>query len=431
MERIRTTEVGRHAGEQVRVEGWLRTIRSMGGLTFAVLRDGWGEVQAVWELEREPLTGLGPESVVGFRGSVVPSPQAPGGFELREPAVTAISAVTETLPLPLGRRALRAGLPVLLDSAVISNRHPSRRAMFGLASETMAGFRGELDRQGFTEIATPKILGTSTEGGSNVFAVDYFGRPAFLAQSPQFYKQAMVGVFERVYEVGSVFRAEPHDTTRHVNEYVSLDAELGFITDHHDVMAVLRDVIAAMIARLVERRAAELVALGAAVPAVPAAIPELDFGEAKAWLATQLGEEVVGEPDLSPAEERLLGGLAQERWTSDFLFVTGYPLAKRPFYTHGDPDRPDRSNGFDLLFRGIEVVTGGQRLHRHEDYLAALESRGLDPAPFAWYLDAFRFGMPPHGGFAIGMERFLMQLTGVGNVRLATLFPRDLKRLVP
>jgi nondiscriminating aspartyl-tRNA synthetase len=223
----------------------------------------------------------------------------------------------------------------------------------------------------------------------------------------------------------------PHDTTRHVNEYVSLDAELGFIADHHDVIAVLRDVIAAIVGRVVQRRALEIAALGAVMPAVPAVIPELDFGEAKEWLTTKLGDEVLGEPDLSPAEERQLGTLAEERWASDFLFVTGYPLAKRPFYTHGDAARPARSNGFDLLFRGMEVVTGGQRLHRYEDYLSALDARGLDPEPFAWYLNAFRFGMPPHGGFAIGLERFLMQLTGLSNVRLATLFPRDLQRLVP
>jgi nondiscriminating aspartyl-tRNA synthetase len=326
---------------------------------------------------------------------------------------------------------LNASLPVLLDEAVIANRHPSRRAVFTLAAETMAAFRAELDAKGFTEIQTPKIVGASTEGGANVFRLDYFGRAAFLAQSPQFYKQVMVGVFERVYEIGPVFRAEPHDTARHVNEYVSLDVEMGFIRDHRDVMAVLRAAIAAILARLADRRGRELALLGTDVPAVPDPIPSIDFGEAKGWLAALLGDAVIAEPDLAPEEERLLGGWAKAEFGSDFLFVTGYPLAKRPFYTHPDPERPGASNSFDLLFRGLELVTGGQRLHRYEDYRWALSARGLDPEPFKWYLDAFCYGMPPHGGFAIGLERLLMQLLDLSNVRLATLFPRDLQRVAP
>jgi nondiscriminating aspartyl-tRNA synthetase len=430
MERVRTTQVGRHIGEHIRTEGWLRTKRSLGGLAFAVVRDGWGEVQAVWEAS-DPLAAVGPESLLRLEGAVVEAPKAPGGVELREPAVEVISAVDETTPVPLGARSLNASLPVLLDQAVIANRHPSRRAVFALAAETMAAFRAELDAKGFTEIQTPKIVGASTEGGANVFRLDYFGRAAFLAQSPQFYKQVMVGVFERVYEVGPVFRAEPHDTARHVNEYVSLDVEMGFIQDHRDVMAVLRDVIAAILARLADQRARELTLLGADMPDVPDPIPSIGFGDAKRWLAARLGDTVLDEPDLAPEEERLLGGWAQAEFGSDFLFVTGYPLAKRPFYTHPDPERPGASNSFDLLFRGLELVTGGQRLHRHEEYLAALAARGLDPDPFGWYLDAFRYGMPPHGGFAIGLERLLMQLLGLPNVRLATLFPRDLQRLAP
>jgi nondiscriminating aspartyl-tRNA synthetase len=430
MERVRSADVARHQGERIRVAGWLRAKRSLGGVTFAVIRDGWGEVQAVWE-SGDPLAGVGAESVVGLTGDLVPAAKAPAGVELREPTVEVLAEVVGSPALGRGGRSVSATLPVLLDKAVIANRHPARRAIFALAAEAMAAFRVELDGRGFTEIQTPKIVGGSTEGGANVFQLDYFGRPAFLAQSPQFYKQVMVGVFERVYEVGPVFRAEPHDTARHINEYVSLDIEMGFIEDHRDVMAVLRAVLATILGRFTERRGHELALLRATVPSVPAEIPTIDFAEAKQRLARTLGASVVDEPDLSPDDERLLGGWAQREFGSDFLFVTGYPLAKRPFYTHPDAARPGASNGFDLLFRGLELVTGGQRLHRHDDYLNALASRGLAAAPFGWYLDAFRFGMPPHGGFAIGLERLLMQLVGLPNVRLATLFPRDLKRLTP
>jgi nondiscriminating aspartyl-tRNA synthetase len=233
-----------------------------------------------------------------------------------------------------------------------------------------------------------------------VFAIDYFGRSACLAQSPQLYKQVLVGVFERVFEVGPVFRAEPHDTARHLSEYVSLDAEMGFILDHTTVMAVLRRVIDGMVAG-VRAQAAEAVALlGLTLPVVPETIPAVHFADALAMISDATGQDVRGEPDLAPEHERWLGDWARREHGSDFLFVVGYPMAKRPFYTHPDPARPAYSNSFDLLFRGVELVTGG-----HDDYLAALTALGLDPEPLAGYLEAFRHGMPPHGGFAIGLER--------------------------
>ena len=288
-----------------------------------------------------------------------------------------------------------------------------RRDIARLAAAATRGFRKTLDGMGFTEVFTPKVVASATESGANVFPIDWFGRRAYLAQSPQFYKQTMVGVFERVYEVGPVFRAEPHDTVRHLAEYVSLDVEMGFINDHHDVMAVLRDVLAGMVAEID----------GFEVPTVPAEIPAVDFRDAQRMMAA--GDE----PDLAPADERWLGEWALREHGSDFVFVTGYPMAKRPFYTHPNPTNPEASNGFDLLFRGIELVTGGQRLHRIEDYEAALA--GQDLALFEGYLQAFRYGMPPHGGFAIGLERFVARIVGAANVREVTLFPRDLHRLTP
>ncbi|MDQ3515087.1 MAG: aspartate--tRNA(Asn) ligase, partial [Chloroflexota bacterium] len=241
----------------------------------------------------------------------------------------------------------------------------------------------------------------------------------------------MVGVFERVYEVGPVFRAEPHDTPRHLNEYVSLDAEMGFIADHRDVMATLRDVLAGMSAAVAERAGASLDLLGIVPPEIPGVIPSIPFRDALALVSAGLGEDLGGELDLAPAHERFLGEWAEREHHSAWLFVTGYPMAKRPFYTHPDPADPAASNGFDLLFRGVELVTGGQRLHRLADYEAAMASRNLDPAAFRGYLDAFRYGMPPHGGFAIGLERWVSRLLGLANVREATAFPRDLGRLQP
>lgn len=434
MERILTTEAGAHLGERVRLAGWLHTIRRMGGINFIVLRDGWGLIQAVTETEAdlEPLRagGLGPETIIALEGIVVAA-QAPGGLELHEPRLEVITPVAEAPPVPLNKREIKAGLATLLDHAVVANRQPRRRAIFRLAAGVMSGFRTTLSRRGFTEIQTPKIVASATEGGANVFQLDYFGRPAFLAQSPQFYKQIMVGVFERVFEVGPVFRAEPHDTTRHTNEYVSLDVEFGFIEDHFTVMAMVREVMAGIFAALAEGYTAELELLQASLPTIPAEMPHIHFSEAQDLILQRHGIDVRGEPDLSPQDERWLGEWAKEQFNSDFLFVTGYPMVKRPFYTHPDPERPAYSNSFDLLFRGTELITGGQRLHRYEAYLAALAGAQLPVEPFETYLEAFRYGMPPHGGFAIGLERLLMQLLGLPNLRLATLFPRDLSRLAP
>lgn len=440
MERIRTVEAEAHVGETVRLQGWLHAVRRLGGINFILLRDGWGVIQAVTEDEADlaPLEGLAEETVIALEGVVVRSPQAPGGREIHQPRVQVVTPVAEPPPAPLYKRELKVRLPTMLDHAVVFNRHPRRRAIFRLAAGAMAGFRATLDARHFTEIQTPKIVASATESGANVFAVDYQGQPAFLAQSPQFYKQIMVGVFERVYEVGPVFRAEPHNTSRHTNEYVSLDAELGFVRDHFDVMAVARDAIAGILEWLSERYQAELDMLDVALPPVPGEIPNIHFADAGELIRERHGAEAhdapgvaTGEPDLSPRDERWLGAWAHEEHGSDFLFVTGYPMVKRPFYTHPEPERPRYSNSFDLLFRGTELITGGQRLHRYDDYRAALAEAGLSPQPFATYLEAFRHGMPPHGGFAIGLERLLMQLLGVRNLRLTTLFPRDRGRLTP
>jgi nondiscriminating aspartyl-tRNA synthetase len=431
--RVLAADLPRHVGERVMIAGWLHRRRELKSVTFLIVRDRSGLAQAVVAASEsgEPAPGLPEETVIQVAGTVAASAQAPGGAELTEPVITALSGPAAPPPFDIYRPAVTASLPTILDHAPTTLRHPVLKAGFEIAAASVAGFRTALDRLGFTEVHTPKIVESATESGANVFGIDYFGRPAYLAQSPQFYKQALVGVFERVFEVGPVFRAEPHDTARHLAQYTSLDAELGFIADHHDVMDVLRQTIAAMAAAAGERARTALDLLGMNAPAVPARIPEIGFAHAQELIAGQAGWDPRGELDLSPADERWLGEWALRELGSEFLFVTGYPMAKRPFYTHPDPRRPGYSNGFDLLFRGMELVTGGQRLHRHADYLAALAERGEDPRPYAGYLQVFEHGMPPHGGFAIGLERWTARLTGAANVREVTLFPRDLHRLRP
>lgn len=430
--RVWSTDLPGATGNTVTVAGWIHRVRALKGRSFLILRDAKGLAQIVVEAPEAiaALAAMSAETAIRVTGMAVAEPQAPNGVEIREPRIEQVSP-SETPLLELFRPQIAALPSTILDHAALALRHPRRRDLHRIGAAAMAGFRETLNSLEFVEIQTPKLVASATEGGANVFPVDYFGRPAFLAQSPQFYKQVMVGAFERVYEVGPVFRAEPHDTPRHLNEYTSLDAELGFITDHTTVMDLLTRVLGGMLASVQERAGAALTALDITIPLLPSNIPSVHFADAQELIATNTGTDPRGEPDLSPADERWLGEWARREHSSDFLFVVGYPMVKRPFYTHPDPERPGFSRGFDLLFRGLELVTGGQRLHRHEDYLAALAGRGMDPEPFASYLEAFRYGMPPHGGFAIGLERFVAQLSGAGNVREVTLFPRDINRLAP
>ncbi len=415
-------------GSRLRIEGWIHRRRFLAAVTFLIVRDRTGLAQVVVRDQDalEAARACGEETVVAVTGLATPNPAAPGGVELTEPRIIPLTEPALTPPVELWRPTLDAALPTLLDHAAVSWRHPARRAAWQIAAASLRGFRSALDGLGFTEIQTPKLVPLATESGASVFGVDYFGGRAYLAQSPQFYKQTMVGVFERVYETGPVFRAEPHDTARHLAEYVSLDAELGFIAGHRDVLAVLRHALAGMTTAVREQAGPATKRLGLTVPEVPAQFPVIHFRD-----ALRLVGAPPDEPDLAPAHEQALGQWAAREHGSDFLAVEGYPMRRRPFYTHPQPGDERWSNSFDLLFRGVELVTGGQRLHRYGDYLAAIRARGEDPAAYAGYLEAFAHGMPPHGGFAIGLERWTSRLTGADNVREVTLFPRDLHRLTP
>jgi len=397
MERVLTSELAAHTGETVLLQGWLHRQRRLANVSFLVLRDREGLAQVVLDEAVDLLL----ETVLEVRGRAVASVQAPGGVEVHEPELHVPAEPQGIPPVELHRPEPRESLPVRLDHASVALRHPAVRDRFRLGARAVGAFRRTLDELGFTEIQTPKLVGAATEGGASVFRVDYFGSDAYLAQSPQLYKQVLVGVFERVYEVGPAFRAEPHETGRHLSEFVSLDAELGFVRDHRDVTAVVERCVRAML-EAVGQPAAET-------------IPVVRFADVRSG----------DEPDLAPEDERRI--CAEH---GELVFVEGFPTAKRAFYTHPGPD-PEWSNSFDLLYRGIEIVSGSQRLHRYQDYVTALTQRGLDVDSFGGYLEAFQYGLPPHGGFALGLPRFLAQVVGAGNLRETTLFPRDRNRLRP
>ncbi|MEU4835219.1 aspartate--tRNA(Asn) ligase [Streptosporangium sp. NPDC023615] len=434
MQRILSSALPAHVGETVRLAGWVHRRRSLKSVAFLILRDAAGPAQVVVSERavRARLDELPEETVVSVVGTVTANPSAPGGVEVTSPVIEALGDPAEPPPFDLYRPDLNVSLPVLLDHAPVALRHPRLAAVHRVGAAAVAGFRASLQARSFVEIHTPKIVGTATESGANVFELDYFGRPAYLAQSPQLYKQIMVGVFERVYEVGPVFRAEPSDTARHLASYTSLDAEMGFVDDHRDVVAACHTTVGGMLDAIRDLAAPSLDLLGVTMPALPPEPLVVHFTDVLEMVGEATGQDLSGEPDLAPAHERLLGEWALREHGSDFVFVEGYPTAHRAFYTHPDPARPGYSRAVDLIFRGLELVSGGQRLHRHGDYVRALEARGeSDLSAYAGYLDAMRHGMPPHGGFAFGLERFLARLLDVPNIRQVTLFPRDLHRLSP
>ena len=428
MPRVLSSEVVDHVGESVTVKGWLHSIRSLGGVVFASLRDRSGLVQAVTENpdDADSLRGLGSESVVSVSGRVAREPRAPMGIEIRIEGIEVVSPVREALPMQINKAVISAGLETQLDWRAISLRSPRARAVFRVQHEVASSFAEFLGAQGFTRVHTPKLVAAAAEGGADLFEVDYFGRPLYLAQSPQLYKQIMVGVYERVFEVAPAYRAEKHDTARHTNEFTSLDLEMGFIDSHEDVMAMENAWLCELAGRLRERCGEEFHVLEAQVPEVPQRIPRVRLSEAQ-----QAVGRCIGEHDIDPAAERAVSAWALDRFESEWVFVSHYGAEKRPFYTMEDPEAPGLTRSFDLLFRGWEITTGGQRLHRVEDYEAKLRGLGIDPAAYDFYLAAFRYGMPPHGGLGAGLERITARLLGLANLREATLFPRDRKRVSP
>jgi nondiscriminating aspartyl-tRNA synthetase len=320
-------------------------------------------------------------------------------------------------------------LDTYLDFLPLTLRGKKVRAIFKIQAGIVSAFRIFLQKENFVEIQAPKLIGEDAEGGASVFEVEYFGKKAHLAQSPQFYKQIMVGVFERVFCVGNVYRAEKHSTTRHINEYTSLDLEFGFIKDHGDVMKMENKLLSFIMGYLQNTVVEELKLLGAELPEVPENIPSVKLREAQEILQKEFGIDCGNEPDLEPEHERKLSEYAKEKLDSEFIFVTHYPISKRPMYTFEDEGDPGYTKSFDLLFRGVEITTGGQRINNYKTLVEKIKGKGLNPNDFSFYLQAFRYGMPPEGGLGMGLERLTARLLNLPNIKEAALFPRDLNRI--
>jgi nondiscriminating aspartyl-tRNA synthetase len=425
-------------GSRISIHGAIQRVRRLSWGGFVVLRRHDGLVQCVVPAEASggALASLREEQSVRFLGTLKKAGIKDSSIRLRTAEVHVdevefLNSPAETPPVDLTKKVLELNIDTSLDLRPVSLRHPVERARLKVAEAVVDGFRGYLRSAGFTEIHTPKICFAGAEGGANIFKVQYFDRQAFLAQSPQFYKQMAVAFFERVFEVGPVFRAEPHQTSRHINEYTSLDFEMGFISGFREVMSTEVCLLRHMMELVGRECAYELEMLGARVPSVPDQVPAVTLAEAHEISGSIAGKSFAGEPDLEPEEERLVCEHAAREWGSEFVFVTHFPTSKRPFYTMDDPENPGTTLGFDLLFKGLEVTTGGQRIHDYGMQVEKMKSFGLNPADFESYLMAHRAGLPPHGGLAIGLERMTARLLDVENVRLATMFPRDAKRLTP
>lgn len=433
---------GAYTGCRVKINGIIHSIRDMGEVTFVILRKREGLLQCVWEeellsqgefteqamaLSRKELTE---EAAIEAEGIVKAEERAPGGVEVRLQSIRFLSRPAGSLPLPVSKWKLNASLEAKLNHRSVSLRNVRERAKFKIQEGIVRGFRDFLYEQGFTEIRTPKIGAKGAEGGSNLFRLDYFHHPAVLAQSPQFYKQMMVGVFDRVFETAPVFRAEKHNTKRHLNEYTSLDLEMGYIDGFEDLMAMETGFLQFMLSLLKREYEKELKLLNTALPDV-SRIPKVRFDEAKQRVSEKYQRAIKNPYDLEPEEEMLIGQYFKEEYDADFVFVTHYPSKKRPFYAMDDPKDASVTLSFDLLFGGMEITTGGQRIHDYGMLMEKIEKRGMETKGMEQYLNTFRCGMPPHGGLGIGLERLTMKLLGEENVRETTLFPRDLGRLEP
>jgi nondiscriminating aspartyl-tRNA synthetase len=437
-ERTLIGELQQHTGKEVTICAWVDVARDQGKMAFFDFRDRSGTVQGVVFGKPDVLLvakTLRPEFVVRVAGKVNERPEKMrkegvqnGGIELE---ITGIEVLAPAEALPFDMDA-DLNLDTLLDYRPLTLRRPRERAIFTVQAAIVEAYREYLTDIGCTEFQAPKLVGADAEGGAEVFGFDYFyGKKAYLATSPQLYKQILVGAFERVFTTGNVYRAEKHATTRHLNEYTSIDAEFGFIEDHTDLMRIESGLMRHIVARLKERCGDAFAVLGAELPQMPDGdmFPHMKLREAQELIQKETGQDKTSEPDLEPEDERWLCEWAKREQGSDFLFVTHYPVSKRPFYTYEDENDKGYTKSFDLLFRGVEITTGGQRRHTYESLVEGAKLKGLDPANFQFYAQAFKYGMPPHGGWGMGLERLTQKFLGLANVKEATLFPRDINRI--
>lgn len=435
--RVLSSEVKKHVGQSVHIEGWLHKKRLLGGLTFLSVRDRHGLVQVVIQdkAEVEKLRGLQIGTVLAVDGTVVEEPRAPGGAELHDAKLTVLVPVTDEPPIEIDKPLSHKpdNLDTLFEYRSIGLRNLQETAIFKIQAAITKALRDYFYQEDFTEIHTPKLLAAATEGGAEVFKIDYFGKEATLAQSPQFYKQIMVGIFERAFEIAPVYRAEPSATTRHMTEYTSIDAEMGFI-DIAGLEKFLSGLLHYVSDYIWKHHESELKLLHATKPELSEQIPSISMAEIHERYSKANNQSTVGEKDLRPDEERWICEYAHKELGSEAVFVSDWPASDMKFYHKAQANKPDLADRVDLLFRGVEIATGSMR---ENDYAAVLqqlkEKAGGDPEDpgFRPLLTAMQAGMPPHGGFGMGLERLTEKFLGLNNVKEATLFPRDINRLAP
>ena len=422
------------ADDDIVLGGWVEDVRNLGSIAFVLLRLRDGTVQVTVKKKANEalflqLTKLSRESVIRVTGRVIPNQEARHGREL-QPATAEVLAPADT-PLPLGVvDRVGADFDTRLDNRTIDLRKPAAQAIFRIRSMLEGALRGELGRRGFVEVHTPKLAGAGAEGGATLFQTEYFGRRAYLAQSPQLYKQMLMATgFDRVYEIAPAFRAEPSDTIRHVTEFVSFDGEVAWIEHQEDVLRILEETIASAMTLVRDegKEALSILGVEVRVPSLP--LPRVPYVEALELLR-QRGKRIRDGDDIDTEGEKVLGQ-AMAEGAHEMFFITEYPTAIKPFYVMANPKGPEYSFSFDLEYRGDEMASGGQREHRHEVLLENLKAKGLDPAGFEFYLSAFRYGIPPHGGWGLGIDRLVQRLLALPNIREAILFPRDRNRLQP
>ncbi len=416
-------------GSRVKIAGWAHAIRDLGGIVFLLLRDGDGIVQVVAskaEVDEEVFKRfkeIKPEDVVSIEGVVVKSPKAPGGAEVKAATLNVLNRAFIPSHLEPGGRA-KLTLDERLDNRVIDLRKPRNMAIFKFQAALLKNMREYLNSQGFIEVFTPRLIASATEGGAALFPIAYFEMEAFLAQSPQLYKEQLSSVFERVYEIGPLFRAEESQTDRHVSEYIGVDVEVAFAT-HEEVMNLLEDLLVYSISKTLEEIREELEKVGLQCLELKKPFPRITYDEALAIL-NEKGVKIEWGEDLSTEAERKLG----EHFKGPY-FIIDWPTRVKPFYIMPKPDNPDISLSFDLMIGRIEVASGGQRIHDKELLISRLKSSGLEPESFKYHLKCFEWGMPPHAGWGLGLARLVMSLLGLSDIREAILYPRDRWRLIP
>lgn len=424
--------LGSEEKKSIMTHGTIYNVRDMGDFAFVIIRKIGGLVQCVYNKNNteEEKKILQEENAIRVTGEVRDEERAVNGFEILVNKIEVLSSPAEELPLSVSKRKLNIALENEIEIRPIILRNEQRRSVFKLQEGVVRGFRKYLEENGFTEIFSPKIIAAGAEGGANIFKLDYFGKKAYLAQSPQTYKQTLIPVYERVFEIAPVFRAEKHDTARHLNEYVSVDFEMGYINSFYDVINMETGMLKYCFKYLEENYSLVLKKLGCELPKIDT-IPCVKFRDAKEMVAEKYGRKIKDPYDLEPEEERLIGELFKEDYGSDFVFVTHYPVKKRPFYAMDDPEDTKYTLSFDLLFKGLEITTGGQRIHDYDEQVKKMIFKGLYPEDFESYLMLHKYGVPPHGGLGMGLERFVMKLLDEKNIRATSMFPRDTTRLNP